>query len=327
MSYKKFTALLVVGTIHILSAKMKDNQPSSIRIETAALVQYAPIRQTKQGVAEFLRTVFNRPDYAQEVLAVDCSHITQLLEYAHETYGTRTHLRHVLRMCTNKLKAAGYVNARAFSALLDDMFPIFSTACADAQITAFENEKGLVYSLIFERFLNQFSAFQENHKLFLETLSADIVQQMYNQQAASDVRADELRQALYNLCDTMSGKLVWDPADGVRTLELTTHIAEQLATYVEAEILPDEDALNDLCTSILERYCYFLDLIAQEVPRTFFVDLRTRTAQIKTPLLDLEELEECLETKRQRFTRALMGAEAQCRVRDAGLNPPVTTAT
>lgn len=312
--------LLLAGTIHSLSAKTKDNQPSSVKVETAALLQYAPIRQTKQGVADFLRTTFNRPDYAQEVLAIDCSHVGQLLEYVHDTFKTRDHMRHTLRICMNKAKASSYINAHAFSVLLDEMTPYLEDLLIDADVTEFENSKGLIYELIFERFLNQFSSFQENHKLFLETLSADIVEKMYTQRSIDDISTDELRHAIFNFSDVFASKLIWSPQDEVASWDLTVKIGDQIAEYVNQGIL-DEDMQHDLYMTLLERYCYFLDLVAQELPFTFFEKMRNQCTHQTILLLDLEEQEKCLETKRQRFMRALFAAEAKNRVYEKGQGP------
>lgn len=310
--------IFVIGTIHSLSAKTEDNQLSSIKVDTHDLMHYAPIHQTKQGIHTFLSTTFNRPDYAQEILAVDLSHLAQLIEYVHETYKTRDHMRHTLRLCMNKCKTTSYLNAHAFSSLLTDVTPYFDDLLIEADITEFENSKGLIYSLMFDRFLHQFSSFQENHKLFLETLSTDIAQSFYTQKSLADITTDELRYAIFSFCDVCSSKLIWSPNDGIESWNITVKIADQLASYASQGILKDDDMLQDLCITLLERYCYFLDLVAQDLPFAFFSQVRNQCEQQRIELLDLEEQEKCLETKRHRFMRALLAAEAKNRVYETG---------
>lgn len=281
---------------------------------------HMPIAFTNNGIQTFLKQVYNHPRYSQEVLAHDFSHMIQFLHYGKKIGQKRAYARSVIRLFTNKLKSTPFVNAYAFlymlqelPSLLNDYFIIFKLADLDPA-------KCAVNDLLYSNFINQFESFKEDPKLFFNTLSQQIIESLNTRyQLAEDVSADELRKSVNLLIEIGLSKLVWAPQDNIETWELCKRIGSQLSVLVDTNIIADFDELNDLYISLIERYCYFLDIANEDFNVIFFEKIKHSVVSESLPMLEMEEQEAGIETKMERLMRSLVEGEAKVRGREMGL--------
>lgn len=305
--------------IYYNSVKSQDNQQTLCLTEQDCMNLYAPIIFSKGGLTRFFQNNFNRPEYAQDLLPHDFSHFVQCLDYTQRHFGTRIHGRHVMRIFTHKLRASPYVISTAFLEMLDNVIPIMKNYCDNAPVKITTAMKTSINKILYDAFLGQFDQFKQAPQSFFEAISEDITGALYDLPALlQDVTVEELRHSLTRFIDLGINKLIWSPQDGIKTWYCAKEISERIERMSEMALI-DSDEYYDLSDSLLERYCLFLDLVDNQLPANFFTELGNVVANEKNTLLDTQELESCLETRRERFTRALCQGEFKIAAQSKGI--------
>lgn len=270
-----------------------------------------PIEFTKSGIITFLGTTYNKPAYT-EVLPNNFSHVIQFLEHGQKTKQSRSYAQSVLRLFSNKEKACTYINADSYCFLLERMptlmQPYFTVHKSDRR-TYLHQE---LNSLLHTAFSQKFSHFKSDPTSFLQNLSLELLEILYTEHT-DDVQAESLRKTLLIFLDAGLGKLVWSPVDTTNTWESVKNISRNLAACKENGILDDAEDLNGLFITLIERYCFFLDIVCVDLPLSFYQQVKADIAQSTDMLLTLEEEQGEIETKKERLVRALDCGEAQVR--------------
>ena len=144
MRIKEFLTRLTFSTIILInSAKAEDNQQAICLTEKDCMSLCAPIIFSKGGLTKYLQNVFNKPEYAVNVIPHDLSHFIQCLDYVQSRYQKRIHGRHVMRIFTHKLRAAPYMNDKVFLAMLDEVFPIMKRYMDGAEQKSCHHHEGI----------------------------------------------------------------------------------------------------------------------------------------------------------------------------------------
>jgi len=281
---------------------------------------HMPIVFTNSGIHNFFKQTYSHPRYAQEILAHDFSHMAQFLNYGKKMGQKRAYVKSVIRLFTNKLKSTPFVNGYAFLQMLQQLRPLLGDYFIVFKLGDLDPAKSAINDLLYSTFINQFDSFKEDPKLFFNSLSAQIVESLNSRyEFTEDVSADELRKSLLLLIEIGLGKLVWAPQEEADTWELCKNISNEIATLVDSNIIADPDDLNDLYISLIERYCYFLDIANGDLSIDFFEKVKHSVASDSLLMLDMEEQEVGIEPKAERLIRALAEGEAKVRAREMGL--------
>ncbi len=280
---------------------------------------HKPIHFSNVGISDFFKYSFNHPRYALDCLAHDFSHLLQFLKHGKKNNNKRVYCKSVMRLFANKIKGSSYVNAHALSecirqlpGILSDYFMIFKAPDVDPA-------KKAVFELLYGSFLNSFDAFKQDPDLFLSDLSSNVIDSLNNSfHFNKDATNEEVRKTMLLFLDGCINRLVWNPADGFDTWSMCKSIAQGLSSLHEANIIDDQDDLNDLFVTLIERYCYFLDITDDEFSPEFYEKMRQNIRTESIALLDLEEQEQDIETKVERLSRALFDGETKARARLSG---------
>jgi len=318
MKIQQLSSLFLVAVCSLFSTynvKSHNYQPQPYIIYTNKDLDslYAPITLSASGIRNFLQHTFNKPEYAEEVVPNDFSHLVQLLEHAHRSCKKRSYAKSVIRLFMNKIKACSYINAYAFSDMLDEIAELLIPHTKPAYKT--EDIAKIVFDLMYSSFTQDFSYFKQRPKAFLGNLSYKLVEQL-NEYYIPDTSAGEIRSIIMRFLEIGLSKLVWHPGDREETWNSVKTIAERLAVFVENDVITDIEDLNDLFISLLERYIVFLDISSADLPVSFYQIVKGDIASESIFLLELEEQEEYLEPKVQGFIRALNSGEAKARARE-----------
>lgn len=260
------------------------------------------------GVSTFLKDIFNVPAYAQDFLAYNFLHMTELLEYGKRHDKDSIYIRSVLRLFSNKVKACQYIDAKeAFTQLLGQLPLLLESYFVIDPEKVFHSLKDLIYEIQYQKFKTMFPQFKAGPETFL----SDLAEQVEN--------AAELRRLMTVFLEVCLSKLIWHPEDQLKTWQNVKTIADQLASLYKNTMIVDQEDLNSLYITLLERYCFFLDVAAPYLGSQTFQAIRQDMQTNYTPLLDLEEQEELLESKAQRLSRCLLELEAKSRARECGI--------
>lgn len=266
------------------------------------------------------------PAYTREILPNDFSHVSHLLTFGTQNQQPPLYLRSVIKSFTNLLKRSPYVNAVAFSKLLEDLpeqlLPYFSLPVSRSYITdtrlydaAFADRfKITINSALYGKFSTEYESFRQDPEAFLRTLSTDITTL-----AQEEMVQEQVRQSLIRFCEVALSKLIWDPTAHEATWFTTKRIGEQLARLLECNILDDTNDLEDLHATLLNRYCYFIDITSTDMPSSFFAAIKNDLKSNDIVLFALAEQDGILESKLAYMQRTLIEAETAAYRHQAGL--------
>ncbi|HLJ30861.1 MAG TPA: hypothetical protein VKU36_00335 [Candidatus Babeliales bacterium] len=266
------------------------------------------------------------PQYRKNVLPHDFSHFSRLITFGTDTQQPPAYLRSIIKLFSNMLKSSHYVNAHAFSQLLETLpqflAPYFSLHQSQAYITDsalydatfVDRFKATVNTMLYAKFSNEYDAFRQDPDLFLQHISSHIVAM-----AHEELVQEQLRQSMIRFCEIALSKLVWNPIAQEETWHITKKIAEQLATFLEYNILDDTNDLDDLHWTLLNRYCYFIELTTGDMPAEFYQAVRSDMQRNDIVLFALQEQDYIVEPKRSYMQRTLLEAETSVLAQQIGL--------
>lgn len=327
MRIKEFLILLsLVTIIPSINAKSEDNQQGGVNHQTICLTEQdcmninAPIIFAKGGLTKFLQKVFNRPEYALNVLPHDFSHYIQCFDFAQKhKQQPRRYGEQVNKLFTHKLRAAPYVADTAFLEMLDAVFPIMQGYTDGADQRIISTMKASINKILYDTFLAQFAQFKASPQAFFDSLADDITVSLYDTQTLlSDIGLDQFKRSCTRLLELGLSKIIWQPQDGIKTWQSVLTISDRLLKMTEADMF-DSDELYELQDTLFERYCYFLDVVNYDLSTAFFEELKHSIEGKAVQLLDDDELELCLETRRQRLSRLLCECEFKLQANSQGL--------
>ena len=265
-----------------------------------------------------LQQELRSPHYKKEILPNDFSHLSHLITFGTQNNQPPAYVRSVVKMFSNMLKSAHYVNAYAFSQLIEDLpgllnpyfsFPlstryITNSALYDASFS--DRFTATVHNALYAKFSTEYESFRQNPDLFLQSISTDIVAL-----AQEEIEQSHIRHAIIRLCEIALNKLIRHPGEQEKTWELTKKIATQLATLLEDNILDDANDLDDLYWTLLTRYCYFIEIAAIDMPESFYTALKNDISSNKIVFFELPEQDGFVEPKLSYMQRTMMEAEVK----------------
>jgi len=295
-------------------------------INAQAFQEKDGLLQNHNNIIISLQQELRNPEYPREILPNDFSHFSQLIAYGTTNHQSPLYLRSVIKSFSNMLKRSQYVNASAFSHLLDNLptqlLSYFTLPASHAYITnsalydaAFVDRfKATVNAMLYSKFSTEYESFRQDPNAFLRSISTHIVTA-----AQEELMLEQLRQSIIRFCEIALSKLVWDPTAHEQTWFTTKRIAEQLAKLLEYNILDDTNDLEDLYLTLLNRYCYFIELTATDMPASFFAEIRNDLKSNDIVLFAVADQDEFLESKLSYLQRTLIEAETTAYRYQAGL--------
>ncbi|HEX4068490.1 MAG TPA: hypothetical protein VHX42_00160 [Candidatus Babeliales bacterium] len=268
------------------------------------------------------------PEYRKEILPHDFSHLSHLVAYGTRSHQPPAYIRSIVKLFSNLIKSSHHINAYAFSDLLEtfpeQLAPYFSLVESRAYITDsalydatfVDRFKTTVNNMLYAKFSNEYDSFRQDPNLFLQKISNNIVTI-----AQEEVAQEQLRQGIIRFCEIALSKLVWSPTAHEETWRITKKIGEQLAIFLEHNILDDINDLDDLHWTLLNRYCYFLELTAGDMPESFYQAIRNDLCSNadNIVLFALKEQDYIVEPKLSYMQRTLLETETAAYRHKAGL--------
>lgn len=273
-----------------------------------------PVKPTAQGFSCFLKDVYNHPDYNSTVFPHDLAHVDQFLTHGKATKQPVAYAKSVLNLFSATSRRAPYINAFAFHTLLQTinqhklLTDYFGAPRASEHVLLQEK----INTLLYHRFMEQMplQSTREQTQATCQALAQEICELLSNHHS-NDSATQELRTALLIFLEIGLGKLIWSPDDGIATWQSVKDIADQVMALMEHNIITDIEDVNGLFIALLERYCFFLDVAGSSLPTSFYTAVKADIATSQITMLDVEEAESLIKTKKERLLSALHHHETQ----------------
>ncbi len=301
------TALACIETRQPKIVQLPAQQPGKEK-QVCMFLQKIDFNQS--GIKTFFSHTFNRADYGSTFLPHNFFHLTQFLEYGRRTKQPHDFYDEVVRLFGQKLKSASFVNSAAFEVLLLNLNFSLPSLFPQEKVSFWQR----VNDILWESFKNNFSFLKRDPLSFFETISKEIVQTVKQEVTTPD----RLRGVITRFIGTGIDKLAWCPDDQLATWKSFKTIANRLALLYEKNVITDPRDLNELYWGLIERYCYFLELTASHLSLDTCLAIRADLNTTSLALFAMEEQEEGIETKKERFIQALIETEARVRMTKEG---------
>lgn len=307
MYHKLILSIIIASLLTSHNAKGRDYQHHYSSVDIPGSNAFFARSVFASGIGDFLKDTFNAPAYAEDFLPNNFFHMVELLHHGNQAGKDNVYVKAVIRLFANKMKASTYINAYAFSDLLAQLPSLLERHFVIKSENVLSSLKDIIYELQYQSFKSQFPEFKSNPETFLSNLAQQIED------------AAELRKLMNLFLEVCLNKLIWSPQDQLETWQTTKMIADQLTSLYQRTIIADLEDLNGLCITLLERYCFFLDVAGSQIDISTYEKIKDDISCCRSPLLDLAEQEDALETKAQRLTRCLISLEAKARARESGI--------
>lgn len=274
--------------------------------------------QEPTALVQLLKEEMRRPEYAQEILPNNFTHIIQLLEYGTKTDQPRAYAQLVLRRFSNLLKSARYVNAHAAQQLLAQLpaalapyvnshrYQAFLAGKSIGDFEMLERFNACVNYHLYKKFGGDYESFKNDPASFLDALSVDIMHI-----AQEEVSIEQLRQTTYRFLEIMLSKLIWSPEEGIATWRTMRTVSDHLASLMEVNIIESLEDLDDLYRTLVYRFCYFVDLTAPSLDTEFYQIVREDLKSGNFLFIETEDEDPCIETKAEVLQRTFMTGQAK----------------
>lgn len=282
------------------------------------------VRPTHSSIKNFLTDTFNNTYYS-EFLALDFSHVLNFLSFARQTQEPNRYIRSILRLFSQKIKGTSYINAHAFLNFLDRLSVFLNTLPTTSnQNNIYPKQKNIkpqIKNYLYNYFLSNFDKFKQNPEQELEKISADLSdvanQSLLNNSSAnlsnnmsSDISTENLQSHIIRFLELSLNKLIWSPQDQELSWNNLKTISSRLEKLMLNNIIPDMETLNELYWSLIQRYCYFLELAGSELKRESIEKIFNDLQDKQLPLWSLEEQETYTTNKKTYLKNALFTAKA-----------------
>jgi hypothetical protein len=273
-----------------------------------------------------IRTQLKNPTYAKEILPNDFTYLNQLLIYGHETNQDHTYFRSTFEIFSKVLGGAEYVNADAFVRLLTEFPDLLKSHCIPHKIEKFvpahlsldadmyDRFKESVNGMLYAQFSANYESFKDNPDQFLSDVSEHIVDMTQEQ-----LNIERMRYSMLRFIEIGMNKLIWDTQKPETIWPNVKKIAHTLELMVQDSVIEDMNDLDDAFWTLVHRFTYFVDIVDVELPSSLHKDILHEIAHSEILLLDLEEQDSCIRTKKEVLTRVLQDAHVKTQAYEKGI--------
>ncbi len=268
-----------------------------------------------------LENQFREPEFAKEILPNDFSSLVFLIECGKNTNYPIGYTNALFKAFTTLIKGSEYVNPYAFIEFITQAPSLLQNYFIPYKISRFLKDDKNINApsldrlqegfsvMLYDTFITHYGSFKQDPDTFLHELAMHAFFL-----AEEQITIQALRNSVLKFIDLAIGKLVWSSRDPISSWQTTKDIAEKLITLVTHNIIVDVTEINDLCWSLVYRFCFFIDIQNDKLPLSFYESIQKEIQQNNFLFLDLPEDTTFLETKHSRIMRALMTAQAKIRL-------------
>lgn len=257
-----------------------------------------PIDFSKEGITHYFKYTYNHDQYTQ-YLPYNFSHMIQFLEFGQKNNQSQVYAKSILKLFLQKIKGCDFINSYSFVTSL----PKIADSLEPYMI---KEQAGFIQELqksLKQRFSNIFSSymsyFQKNPDAFLDALAEQIAKKTNEVQTQQHVDVEMVRKDIMRFLETCISKLIWSPTDAYQAWRAINEIAYQADRFLDKKLLTDVDALDDICWSLIHRFCYFIDISAQDISQEIFIKIINDIETQKSILLAIEEQENIMTPKKE----------------------------
>lgn len=272
---------------------------------------------TPSSFGSFIEKTYNHRDYATRFLAVNINyHLPHFYRFAQQCPLPRTYLEATTSLFNQKLKASTYLNGYSLCDFLQALPELLGPYCEPA--TEKQERVAIIKKCLHDFLLDHFEELKDQPDKAL-TDAAELVYQHLQPGQNTDISIAKLQHGMLLFLDHALHKTIWSPRDQQEVWQCVKDISQHLETLLHRNIIADVESLDDLYWTLINRFCYFLDVAGHDLNETCYQRMSMDLAQHKLALWELAEREPFVTPKRKHLEDALLQADATRRAYQAGI--------
>ncbi len=252
---------------------------------------------SKDGITHYFKYIYNHEKYT-EYLPYNFSHMIQFLEFGQSNNQSEAYAKSILKLFLQKIKGCDFINSYSMITAMPKLADALSPYMVKKEANFLEELQKSLKARFSNIFSTYFSYFQKNPDAFLEALSEQIAKKTNEVQTQQHVDVEQIRKDILRFLETCIGKLVWAPQDGYEAWIAINELATQSEQFLDKKLLSDVDAFDDICWSLIHRFCYFIDISAEDISQETFIQIINDIHNEKLILFEIEEQENIMTSKK-----------------------------
>lgn len=258
---------------------------------------YKPIDFSPDGLNHYFKYVYNHPDYTNYI-PHNLSHMIQFLDYGQQAEQSEAFAASVVKLFMQKIKACPYIDAESFTEFLPKFADAMKPFITKKEATFLQDVQGVLKDRLTNVFSKYFSYFQRNPDGFMTSLSEQIAKQTNQMYTSQHVEVEQLKKDVLRFIELCANKLVWSSKDDLQVWYICNKLADEARQCLEKDVLGDRGAFDDVCWSLIHRFCYFLELSAPTLSKDFYEHVLTDLQTKPLVLTAIDEQEDLVLPKR-----------------------------
>lgn len=256
-----------------------------------------PIDFSKEGITHYFKYTYNHEKYT-EYLPYNFSHMIQFLEFGQTHNQNEAYAKSIIKLFLQKIKGCDFINSYSLITAMPKLGEALTPYLAKKEASFLQELQKSLKTRFSTIFSTYYSYFQKNPDAFLEALSEQIAKKTNEVQTQQHVDVEQIRKDILRFLETCISKLVWAPQDAYDAWIAINDLATQTELFLEKKLISDVDAFDDICWSLVHRFCYFIDISAEDIPQEVFIQIVNDIHNENLILLRTEEQESVMTTKK-----------------------------
>ena len=222
----------------------------------------------------------------------------QFLEYGEQNDQDTGFALSVIKLFMQKIKGSPFIDGHSFLITIPHLTNVLQLYVKKKEASFLGDMKTKLKEHMTNIFSKYFSYFQSKPEAFMDALSKQIAHQTNDFYTQQHVDVAHLKKDILRFFELCINKLILPADDILESWEKVNQIADELHVSLQANIFTGETAFDDICWSLVHRFCYILNLNYRQVPQYTYNKLLQKLRTESCKLLQTEEQEKVLQTKR-----------------------------
>jgi len=256
-----------------------------------------PINFSKEGITHYFKYTYNHEKYT-EYLPYNFSHMIQFLEFGQTHNQNEAYAKSIIKLFLQKIKGCDFINSYSLISTMPKLADSLVPYLEKKEATFLQELQKSLKTRFSNIFSTYFSYFQKNPDAFLDALSEQIAKKTNEVQTQQHIDVEQIKKDILRFLETCMSKLIWSPKDAYDAWISINELATLAEQFLDKKLLSDIDALDDLCWTLIHRFCYFIDVSAQDIPQDVFIQIIKDIHNEKLIILAIEEQEDLILSKK-----------------------------
>ncbi|MBP9764916.1 hypothetical protein KBD08_01110 [Candidatus Babeliales bacterium] len=271
-----------------------------------------PIDFTAEGIAYYFKYVYNHPEYVH-YLPYSLSHMIQFLDYGIASGQNEQFAASIIKMFMQKIKAAPYIEAESFVEFIPKLSKAMQPYLEKKEANIVQEMQIVIKDKLTQIFSKYFSYFQKNPDSFMTSLAEQIAKQTNQSVTQQHIEVHQLKKDILRFFELCANKLIWSSKDDLQVWYNCNRMAHECQICLDNKMFCNQNDLDDMCWSLIHRFCYFVELSAHNLSKDFYAqvlhDLQTKPLK----LVALEEQEDLMTKKKDHLIQKMQVCKDMCK--------------